>query len=71
VWPIALTMQALTSNNKAEILQCIWQISKTHNKTYFIHEAINKDDASDYSREWFAWANSLFAELIIKYYNLC
>src|SRR6185437_12032155 len=70
VWPIALAMEALTSNNKAEILQCIWQISKTHNGTYFIHEAINKDDASDYSRPWFAWANSLFAELIIKYYNL-
>ncbi|HLX52862.1 MAG TPA: glycoside hydrolase family 125 protein [Aquella sp.] len=70
VWPIALVMEALTSNNKAEILQCIWQLSKTHNGTYFIHEAINKDDASDYSRPWFAWANSLFAELIIKYYNL-
>jgi meiotically up-regulated gene 157 (Mug157) protein len=70
VWPIALAMQALTSNNKAEILQCIWQLSKTHAGTYFMHEAINKDDVSDYSRPWFAWANSLFAELIIKYYNL-
>lgn len=70
VWPIALAMQALTSINKAEILQCIWQISKSHNGSYFIHESINKDDASDYSRGWFAWANSLFAELIIKYYNL-
>lgn len=70
VWPLALSMQALTSMNKAEILQCIWQISSSHNDTYFIHEAINKDNIADYSRPWFAWANSLFAELIIKHYNI-
>ena len=31
-----------------------------------MHEAFNKDDASKYSRPWFAWANTLFGELIIK-----
>lgn len=70
VWPIAITMQALTSNNQLEIDNCINMLVNSHAGTYFIHEAINKDNADDYSRPWFAWANSLFAELIIQRFNL-
>jgi len=36
--------------------------------TGFMHEGFNKDNPSDYSRDWFAWANTLFGELIIKIY---
>jgi meiotically up-regulated gene 157 (Mug157) protein len=34
-----------------------------------MHEAFDKDDQSNYYRSWFAWANTLFGELIIKIYN--
>lgn len=30
-----------------------------------VHESVNADDPRQYTRPWFAWANSLFAELII------
>ena len=33
--------------------------------TGFIHESFHKDDADEFTREWFAWQNSLFGELII------
>ena len=37
--------------------------------TGFIHESFYKDDANKFTREWFAWQNTLFGELIIKLVN--
>jgi meiotically up-regulated gene 157 (Mug157) protein len=33
--------------------------------TGFMHESFNKDDATHYTRPWFAWQNTLFGELVI------
>jgi meiotically up-regulated gene 157 (Mug157) protein len=30
-----------------------------------MHEAFDQDDPSHFTRSWFAWANTLFGELII------
>jgi len=65
-WPLATIMQALTSNNEKEIRSCLKILKKTHDGTFFMHEAIDVDDPHKYSRYWFAWANSLFGELILK-----
>ena len=35
----------------------------------FMHESFHKDDASVFTREWFAWQNTLFGELILKIVN--
>ncbi|MBR3596270.1 MAG: glycoside hydrolase family 125 protein [Clostridia bacterium] len=64
IWHIALTMQILTSTDKNEIAECLRMLSQTHAETNFMHESFNKDDASDFTREWFAWANSLFAQML-------
>ena len=34
--------------------------------TGFIHESFHKDNPKVFTREWFAWQNTLFGELIIK-----
>jgi hypothetical protein len=31
-----------------------------------MHEAFHKDDSTRFTREWFAWANTLFGELVLK-----
>ena len=37
-----------------------------HAGTGFMHESFNKDNPADFSRSWFAWANTLFGELLLK-----
>lgn len=65
VWHIGLTMQALTSEDPSEIKSCLQMLSATHDGTNYMHEAFNPNDPSQYSRPWFAWANTLFAELLV------
>ena len=69
VWPLGITMRALTSTDDAEIRQCLKMLKSTHAGTGFMHESFHKDDPANYTRKWFAWANTLFGELIIKLHN--
>jgi meiotically up-regulated gene 157 (Mug157) protein len=66
IWPMGIIIRALTADNKAEISRCIHWLKTTHAGTGFMHESFNKDNAADFTRKWFAWANTLFGELIIK-----
>ena len=34
-----------------------------------MHEAVWKDDPAKFTRIWFAWANTLFGELILDLYQ--
>ena len=67
-WPMSLVMKAFTTNDRAEKEWCVDQILKTDGDTGFMHESFNKDDAKKFTREWFAWANTLFGELIVDMY---
>ncbi len=69
IWPMALTMQSLTATDDAEILQCLRYLKTTHAGTGFMHESFNGDDATRFTREWFAWANTLFGELIVTLHH--
>jgi len=66
IWPMALIAQALTSGDEAEIKQCLKWLKTTHAGTGFMHESFDKDNSAKYTRAWFAWANTLFGELILK-----
>jgi meiotically up-regulated gene 157 (Mug157) protein len=65
IWPIAIIIRALTSTDDAEILNCLRVLKNTHAGTGFMHESFHKDDASKFTRDWFAWANTLFGELVL------
>lgn len=66
VWHIGIIMQAMTSVSRDEIMECLEMLSQTHAGTYYMHESFQPDDPRVYTRSWFAWANSLFAELLIR-----
>ena len=69
IWPLSIAMRGLTSKDDAEINNCITMLRQTHAGTGFMHEAFHKDDATKFTRKWFAWANTLFGELVWKVYR--
>lgn len=66
IWHIGIVMQALTSTDRDEILDCLDMISRTHAGTNYMHEAFNPNNPEEFTRPWFAWANTLFAELLVN-----
>jgi meiotically up-regulated gene 157 (Mug157) protein len=66
IWPLGIVMRALTSRDDREILFCLRMLKTTHAGTGLMHEAFNKDDPKKFTRDWFAWANTLFGELILN-----
>lgn len=67
IWPMSIMFRAFTSTNDREILQCLQWLRDTTAGTHFMHESFWKDDPAKYTRPWFAWANTLFGELILKF----
>ena len=66
IWPMSILMRALTSVDETEIRQCLRWLRDTTAGTGFMHESFQKDDPDKFTRAWFAWANTLFGELIVK-----
>ena len=66
IWHLSVIMSGLTSTNENEIIDCIKLLKTSHAETGFMHESFDKDDAAKFSRPWFAWANTLFGEFILK-----
>ncbi len=64
IWPMSIILRAITSIDEKEITHCVKNLMATHAGTGFMHESFHKDDATKFTRKWFAWANTLFGELI-------
>ena len=69
IWPLGIIMRGLTSTDEPEINRCIQMLLGSNAGTGFMHESFNKNDVKNFTRKWFAWANTLFGEFIIKVAN--
>ena len=56
---------ALTSTSDAEIRMALEMLKGSAKGFGFMHESYYKDDPRRFTRAWFAWANTLFGELIV------
>ena len=65
IWAMSIMMRAFTAQSDKEIKKCVEMLMNTDANTGFMHESFHKDNADDFTREWFAWLNSLFGELIV------
>ena len=67
IWPIALCMQGLTSRDPAERAALVDTLERTDAGTGYMHEGFHVDDPAQFTRPWFAWANSLFSEFVLDW----
>jgi meiotically up-regulated gene 157 (Mug157) protein len=66
IWPMSQIVYALTSNSDEEIRKMLTMIKTSSAGTGFVHESYDKDNPKKFTRAWFAWANSLFGELMAR-----
>jgi len=65
IWPLSIIMRGLTSSDSNEVKYCLQMLKHSNAGTGFMHESFNKNDVSKFTRKWFAWANTIFGELIL------
>lgn len=69
IWPIGLCIQGLTSCSAQERVELLAQLLTTHAGTCRMHESFDPSNPDEFTRSWFAWANSMFGELIYRMYE--
>lgn len=70
IWHIALAVQGLTSTEQDEKRALLELMARTDGGTGFMHEGFHVDDPTQYTREWFSWANSMFCELVFDFLGI-
>lgn len=66
IWPMSIMMRAFTSSDDQEIARCMQMLVNCDAGTGMMHESFHKDRPDKFTRSWFAWANTLFGELVLK-----
>ncbi|MGI4829546.1 MAG: glycoside hydrolase family 125 protein [Janthinobacterium lividum] len=64
IWPMSQIVYALTSTSDDEIRHALQMLKLSTAGTGFMHESYMKNDPKNFTRPWFAWANTIFGELI-------
>jgi len=65
VWPLALCVQALTSDDPDEIDRVFGYIAVADVGDHRLHESFDANWPESFTRDDFAWPNALYAELVL------
>lgn len=63
-WPMSLLLQAMTTDDDEEIKRSLRMVLKA-SPLGLVHESVDVNNIKSYTRSWFAWANSVFAQTIL------
>jgi meiotically up-regulated gene 157 (Mug157) protein len=69
IWPLSIIARGLTSTSTEEIKLCLKMLKESHAGTGFMHETFEKNNPKDFTRSWFAWANTIYGEFLWKVFK--
>lgn len=69
-WPMSVLVQAMTSDDDAEIMSCLERVKNVSvfgliNESVDVRIGVDRRSAQGMTRPWFAWANSVFAQCVL------
>ncbi|MGX7060188.1 glycoside hydrolase family 125 protein [Vagococcus humatus] len=70
IWPIALSIEGLTSPDKKEKERILDLLVANDGGTNLMHEGFDVNNPDNFTREWFSWANMMFCELVMDYFDI-
>lgn len=65
IWHIAKAVEGLTSTSPEKKIEILRTMAATTAGKKVMHEGFFCEDDSKYTREWFSWANAMYAELFL------
>lgn len=71
IWHMGIIMEAMTTPSLEEKLHLIRTLVATTGGKGVLHEAFDPDRPAKFTRPWFSWTNSLFAELVRSVTDEC
>ncbi|MBV8155327.1 MAG: glycoside hydrolase family 125 protein [Candidatus Eremiobacteraeota bacterium] len=66
VWPIGIIGAALSTRRRVEIAQAINMLDESDTLNGLMHESVNPNDPSQFTRPQFGWANAFWADLLFR-----
>jgi len=69
VWPLGLITQALTATVSTDFDFALQNLVNSSFGTSGLHESVNVDDASVFTRADFGWPNAMFVEMALNKWN--
>ncbi|CAM3453357.1 glycoside hydrolase family 125 protein [Erysipelothrix sp. HDW6B] len=70
IWPIALSIEGLTTNDKDAKAAILNTLVATDGGTKMMHESFDVNNPTNFTREWFSWANMMFCELVMDFFDI-
>jgi meiotically up-regulated gene 157 (Mug157) protein len=65
VWPIAVATEGLTTQDHSRRVGALRTLAATTAGTDHMHESVDADDPTRFTRPWFSWADSMFCLLAL------
>ena len=62
-----MAVQGLTTGDREEKRRILENMAATTGGKGVMHEGFCCEDDTRYTREWFSWANAMYAELFLNY----
>ncbi|MBU6143887.1 MAG: glycoside hydrolase family 125 protein [Acidobacteria bacterium] len=70
IWPLAIAVEGLTTTSQQEAEVCLQRLEALSAKTLANHESVSVDDADQFTRSWFSWADMTYLHLLLRVHGL-